>query len=323
MRHPPLTWITSTDAGLSRLDDYLAKTLTEKLGASLGRPVSKSEVRRWILAGSVMLNRRVVKIASKPVLSGVHCTVWVDIDPTSKPTLSLPREHILFQDTWLLILNKPYGIPTQPTVDPLRPSMVSLAKASFSLPYLALHHRLDRDTSGVLLMVTHPQANLGISQAFKNRLVKKSYRALAQGPIHQPQWIVENYLGPLPKTAHEKKTRFGEVSAGGDFARTAFEVVESRGNVSQVIARPETGRTHQIRVHLAEGGHPVLGDPLYAPENVQRSAPRLMLHAETLTFPHPIHQNEMTVTAPLPTDFNTCWHTCSETDGKNFSKKVR
>jgi RluA family pseudouridine synthase len=220
--------------------------------------------------------------------------------------------NVLYRDDDLLIIDKPPGLPSHATMDPKRPHVVSLVEKQFGLNYVAMHHRLDRDTSGVLILVTHPRSNAAMADAFKSRAVKKTYRALVwSSAAPKPKWTVENHLAEVGRRG--KKRMMGAVRSGGDLAQTAFECVTQRdidlprGKVAIVIAEPTTGRTHQIRVHLAQDGKPILGDDLYAPDAVRDLAPRLMLHAESLTFPHPVHHNEMTVTAPLPRDFNACW----------------
>ena len=230
---------------------------------------------------------------------------------------------ILFQDQWIIAVNKPPGLPAHPTMDPTRPSVVSELQKQLQLSYTALHHRLDRDTSGVMLFVIDQAANKGMSDAFQNRKVQKVYKAIcfSQKPLPQA-WPVDNHLGEVGKRG--KKMLMGAVRSGGDHARSMFRTESSaacqvpNGWVSLVSAKPETGRTHQIRVHLSQGGRPIVGDELYSPDAIRDLAPRLMLHAESLTFEHPIRHNGITITAPIPRDFQTCWNNLSETHGIRF-----
>jgi 23S rRNA pseudouridine955/2504/2580 synthase len=178
------------------------------------------------------------------------------------------------------------------------------------VPYLALHHRLDRDTSGVLLLVKDAKVNAAAARLFTEHRALKTYHALAERPAllpgKKPQdaWTVRNYLGPAPKRpGGGKRTRYTAVTKGGDPAETGFRLLEVFESALYVQARPKTGRTHQIRVHLSEAGMPILGDDLYGRRD---AAPRLMLHAAALVFPHPVTNVEVAVTSPLPRDFREC-----------------
>lgn len=222
--------------------------------------------------------------------------------------------RILFEDEWLIAVDKPAGLPTQPTLDAARPSVFSELKKYLQQrdgrePYLALHHRLDRDTSGVLLLAKNPKANAGVGALFADRVAQKTYQALAVLGTGCPDlWEVKNYLGVVGRVA--KANKFGAVRSGGDPAHTTFRERERFRDVTLVEAMPHTGRTHQIRVHLAECGHPILGDELYGgPMSVRLGSgaqlrfPRTMLHAAALAFSHPMTKADMAIACPLPEDF--------------------
>lgn len=224
--------------------------------------------------------------------------------------------RILFEDEWLVAVDKPAGLPTQPTLDVNRASVSDSLKAFLQQrdgvePYLALHHRLDRDTSGVLLFAKDRKANAGISALFAGRAMRKTYQALAAAAADIPDcWDVENYLGIVGRVG--KSAKYGAVRSGGDPARTSFRVLERLPGALWVEARPRTGRTHQIRVHLAEGGHPICGDAFYGgpthlgtgPDRV--AVPRVLLHAASLEFPHPVTGAALAICSPLPHDFAAC-----------------
>jgi 23S rRNA-/tRNA-specific pseudouridylate synthase len=120
------------------------------------------------------------------------------------------------------------------------------------------------------------------------------------------EWTIKNYLGRAKNTG--KRARYAAVRAGGDFAHTDFKILEMKPEALLIEAKPRTGRTHQIRVHLSEYGLPILGDPVYF--NLEKrpriSIPRTLLHAACLTFPHPISKVEISVSSPLPEDFSQC-----------------
>ena len=204
-------------------------------------------------------------------------------------------------------MNKPPGLPTQPTLDEARDNLFAAVKKFLSSrdkvvdPYVALHHRLDRDTSGVLLLVKHKDANAGIGEAFSKHLAQKTYQALSSGKPTEEVWTVKNYLA---RAQAGKSSHHQSVKSGGDFAETRFRVLEQLKGFIWIEAQPKTGRTHQIRVHLSEAGFPILGDRTYGGD--LKPAPRLMLHAARLTFEHPITQNQISIESPLPQDFTQC-----------------
>lgn len=277
------------------------------------------------MAGAVYLNGKRVQIASKPIRNHANIQVMVDLkklnaDGTRQdlPFL-MTEERIVYEDVDLIVFNKPPGLPTQPTLDESRNNLYAAAKKflaqrnrnTVDQNYLGLHHRLDRDTSGLVLMTKSKEANPGIAAAFKNHGIRKVYQAivLAQDVLPSASWEVKNYLGRARSSG--KKNVYCSVRSGGDFAHTEFHLLEDMGAGYFVEARPLTGRTHQIRVHLSEGALPILGDQTYASQASSRlsqelQVPRLMLHAVSLTFTHPILQTEVSVHCQVPEDFNQC-----------------
>ncbi len=310
--------VTPADQG-KRLDQFLA----EKLPEALARPVSKGKVRKLIVAGAVYLNGKRVRIASKTVLQRARVEAFIDPkrlfeDEGAAGTLGGPGggpfelgpERVLFEDEFIIVVDKPAGIPTQPTIDEARDNLFAAVKKFIAKrdgipqPYLGLHHRLDRDTSGVVLFTKKVEANAGIAEIFSKHLAQKVYNAITErGPEVPPAaWTIENHLGIGGKVG--KKTRYASVRSGGDYALTEFRLLETFSQGYLVEAKPKTGRTHQIRVHLAEDDLPILGDTFYGAR--KGGAPRVMLHAASLTFPHPISRTEMKVESPLPEDFQAC-----------------
>lgn len=207
--------------------------------------------------------------------------------------------EILFEDKWLLIVNKPAGLPTQSTVDKSRKNLYDILRSDGRWPYLGLHHRLDVPTSGVVLLTKDKGINKSISEDFKNRIIKKTYNCLVVG---KPAWTerqVENHLKQIK--GRGGKALMQAVLSGGDFASTSFRVLETLNNGALIEALPHTGRMHQIRVHLQGIKFPIFGDALYG--KIDSRVSRLMLHACRLDFQHPISKIDLTVNAPLPIDF--------------------
>jgi 23S rRNA pseudouridine1911/1915/1917 synthase len=296
-----------------RLDQVLADWLPE----ALGQPLSKAKIRKLVIAGAVYLNGSRVRIASKSLRARARVEVYVDLaklenDSTqSDRRFEMSAADILFEDEYLIAVNKPAGLPTQPTLDEARDNLFALVKKFLKArdgaaePYVGLHHRLDRDTSGVILFTKKQEANAGIAEIFSGRKAQKVYQALTGKPVGTSiadEFEVKNFLGKAPGAG--KKTRFTAVRSGGDSAHTSFRVLERFPRGLWVEAMPHTGRTHQIRVHLAESGIPIFGDATYGGDLSR--APRLMLHAVSLTFPHPIHQTQVSIRSPLPEDFTRC-----------------
>lgn len=297
-----------------RLDQVLAQWLPEVLSRSL----SKAKVRKLLIAGAIYLNGKRVRIASKIILPGARIDAYVDIDrlladaSSNDRPFAMTENEVLFEDEFLIAVNKPAGLPTQPTLDEARDNLFAAVKRFMAervkvsgggLPYVGLHHRLDRDTSGVVLFTCDSKANAGVAELFSGHLAAKTYWALCarpRGAAIRRLWEVKNYLGRLKSTGG-KKALYGEVRSGGDFAHTDFRVLEELGDVLWVEARPRTGRTHQIRVHLAEAGMPILGDLTYGGSD--RRVPRLMLHAASLEFVHPLTGASLKVESPMPEDF--------------------
>lgn len=297
-----------------RLDHFLA----EWLPTALSKEVSRTTIRNLIMGGAVYVNRHRCKNAFTPLFSGAIVEVYYDEERLFKgkarkiAVSRLSTDRILFEDQWLIAVNKPSGLPTQPTLDPLRPNLFGLVQTLLSEreqnpdAYVGLHHRLDRDTSGVVLFTKREDANKGVAELFSEHHIRKSYhaiswrapggRALATGD----EFTIENYLGLVSERSGKKC--YGAVSSGGDLAITDFRVIEAFRDGVWLEAKPETGRTHQIRAHLSEELFPIFGDELYFPAGIRPilPPPRLMLHAHLLQFDHPVTGDPIRIEAPLP-----------------------
>ena len=303
-----------------RLDLFLAEWLPH----AVGQPVSKTQIRALIQSGAVYVNRHRNKTATCPVYMGAMIEVYYDEDRLSRKNSDgqvrmtearFDPSRIVFEDEYLIIVDKPCGLPTQPTLDPNRASLFELMKKLFRErdenpdPYVGLHHRLDKDTSGLVLFTKKTEANKGVSQLFAGHQIQKTYQCLCwRGPgsrnlVMNEKYSVDNHLGKLSDVGG--KTRYGRVNSGGDRAVTDFKAIEVFRDMYWLRARPRTGRTHQIRVHTSEDGLPILGDVLYFPEKVSTFivSPRLMLHAGELKFAHPITGDPVSVECALPQEF--------------------
>ena len=207
-------------------------------------------------------------------------------------------ENILYRDRELFAYNKEASVPSQQTPSDGYNNLFAavsryLAAEGLRDPYVALHHRLDKDTSGVMIFALDRSANRSLGAAFERKEVAKEYLAWVEGcPVRSP-WVSREDIG-------RSGGRYVFCPRGqGKQAETVFELLRAEDARALVLARPLTGRTHQIRLHLAAAGHPVVGDRLYGGP----AAPRLYLHAYRLTLNHPKTRRQTTFTATLPPDW--------------------
>ena len=213
------------------------------------------------------------------------------------------EKRVLFEDAALLVLDKPAGLVVHPGAGHRGDSIIQ--KLSFKLKESGwpdprrpgVVHRLDRDTSGVLLLAKTPAALTNLSAQFAERKVGKVYHAICEGELPIESGSLESFLSRHPSS----RTRF-TVSGQGRWASTQFRVLEQLSGASYVEVRPLTGRSHQIRVHLAHLGHPIVGDAAYGAGRFP-FVKRQMLHARSLTVMHPVTGRRTTWEAPLPEDF--------------------
>jgi 23S rRNA pseudouridine1911/1915/1917 synthase len=277
------------EAGLS-----LEALWREALREALGGEVPRSRARAMIAAGAVSLDGVPCRSAGRRLRRGQRLEAAARVGALRPRTAATDRpfclgpESILYRDAWLVAVAKPPGLPTHATADPRRPSLVGhlegLLGAEGRAPYVAVHQRLDRDTSGVVLFATDPAANAGLARAFACQSVEKVYQALSLRPRTLP-----------PRTFRV------DVPLGRP-ASTDVRVLEVLDAVLLVEARPHTGRRHQVRAHLAHAGLPVVGDRVYGVGG--EGAGRLMLHAARLSLAHPVSGAPLVVECPLPPDFS-------------------
>jgi len=292
-----------------RLDHYLAHVLPQKMGVD----ISRSKIRQLIVAGAVYLNNQRVRIASKQLLHGAKVEAKIDLQKlqsgqmASKEKFELNDDRVLYEDEEIIVVNKPSGLPTQPTLDDARDHLFAsvkrfLAKRDGHESYLGLHHRLDFETSGIVLFTKKQSANKWVSDLFRDREIQKTYHALTILGEPKQEWEVENHIARERKGTGKVQHMIA-VNSGGDFAHTLFALLDSSAKGHLIEAKPQTGRTHQIRVHLQQSSLPILGDILYGgPKNE-----RVMLHAYQLEFFHPGLDENLVVECPPPEDFQNAF----------------
>ena len=300
------TLIVSPDGRGKRLDAWLSEQEPD---------LSRSRIQSLIRAGSILLNGCPTKPSQKLVR---EMAVRVDVPPPVSSEL-VPEDiplDVLYEDADVVVLNKPAGLVVHPAAGHASGTLVNALLAH--CPDLAgiggekrpgIVHRLDRDTTGVMVVAKNELAMHGLVSQFRQRQVEKEYLALVWGRLAPTSGRVETPIGRNP---HNRKT-MSATSGSGRLAITTYQTIELFRDTSLVTVRIETGRTHQIRVHMAFLGHSVVGDPQYGRQRYQVlpiSVPtRQMLHAIRLGLNHPRTGERLIIEAPVPDDMRVLLET--------------
>ncbi|MBE7519465.1 MAG: RluA family pseudouridine synthase [Thermoflexaceae bacterium] len=260
--------------------------------------LSRARLQRLIAGGHVSVNG-VAALKSFRVSAGDRLCVEVPetTHPAPPAVVDLP---VIYEDDDVVAIDKPPGLAVHGAPGDTGPSVAAWFMArypaearAFDAERPGIVHRLDKDTSGVLLLAKTPQAQAAISRAFEARHTAKSYLAICEGTPEHERAVVDAAISRHPGD----RTRMA-IARQGRPARTGYQALASDGERSLLLVTPESGRTHQIRVHLAAVGIPVANDRVYG----RAGEGRQLLHAWQLTIPHPAG-GELTITAPLPADF--------------------
>ncbi len=288
-----------------RLDTYLR----EKFPAA-----SRGALQRLIEQGHIRVNGRIVKPTHRPRAGEQIEVHWPEAKPAEARPEAMPLD-ILFEEQSLLVLNKPAGLVVHPAAGHEEHTLVNAllhhCRGSLSgiggIARPGIVHRLDKDTSGCLVVAKNDETHLALSAQFAKRQVEKIYNAIVCGELARESGEIRAAIARHP--SHRKRMAARDDDSGRA-AHTSYRVLERLNSATLVEAQLHTGRTHQIRVHFQFLGHPLVGDEIYgARQNVRLkeltnyAAPRVMLHARELSFVHPRTEEEMTFEAPLPEDF--------------------
>lgn len=272
----------------------LDRWLATELAAALGRTLPRGLARKAIVSGFVQIGGRIVRDPGFMPRRGpsvyVRSLDWIPVAAQG------PSLRVLFEDEWLIVADKPAGLPTHETLDTARSSLTALVERHVGRRVF-VHHRLDAGTSGVVLFAKAPEANAALAKSFEGREVDKTYVALVQRP--PIDWPITFALDS-PITVLKNGT--ARVDSSGLPASTHVRVLQGSRDRVLIEAKPVTGRKHQIRVHLASVGAPIIGDARYGANT--GAASRLMLHAERLEVDHPITGKRLIITSPRPADFS-------------------
>lgn len=286
-------FVIAEEQANTRIDVFLTQEHPE---------LSRSHVQNLIEEGHVWVHGKNTK-SNYRLRSGdlialeVPLPAEVDILPQDIPL------EVLYEDSQVIVINKPRGMVVHPAAGNYEGTMVNaLLEHCEDLSGIngvmrpGIVHRIDKDTSGVIMAAKTDQAHLGLAQQIKDRTVTRRYIALVHGKLQEESGIIDAPIGRHPT---DRKKMAVDVRNGKE-AITHFKVLERFSAYTLVEARLKTGRTHQIRVHMAYIGHPVVGDPKYGPRNPHFDLDGQFLHARVLGFNHPVTGEYMEFSAPLP-----------------------
>lgn len=282
-----------------RLDNFLISRL---------KGVPKSRIYRLVRKGEVRVNKGRVDIKYRLAAGDVVRIPPVRVAERSEESFvpkglqAALQQGILFEDDGFMVINKPAGFAVHGGSGVSSGIIEGLRLIRPEARFLELVHRLDKDTSGCLLIAKKRSALRKLQEFFRNSEIKKTYQALLAGQWDRKKLIV---TAPLLKNISKGGERIVVISKAGKAAETLFTRIKLFRNATLVEASPKTGRTHQIRVHAASLGHAIVGDDRYGSDEINKlfknkGYKRMFLHAETLKFKHPVTDEIMTISAPLP-----------------------
>ena len=284
----------------NRLDSYIASKDLE---------LSRSMIKKLLEDGKITVNGEITKASYKVQLND---KIEIDIEKPKEVKLEaqeIPLD-VIYEDNDILVVNKQKGLVVHPGNGNLDGTLANavMAHCKDSLSGIGgelrpgIVHRLDKDTSGLLIIAKNDKAHIKMSKQIKDRKVKKTYIALVRGIISENEATINM---PIGRSTKDRKKM--AVTKNGKEAITHFKVLNrfttNKASYTLLEVKIDTGRTHQIRVHMAEIGHPVIGDTVYSNGKNEFGVVGQCLHAKKLEFTHPITEKEMNLEAPLPKYF--------------------
>jgi 23S rRNA pseudouridine1911/1915/1917 synthase len=306
--------VCESAAAGERLDRFLAGKFPA---------LSRSRIQALIAAGHARCNGKILQDASAPVRSGFAYTLEIPPPVSAKPAAETIPLQILYEDADLIVLDKPAGLVVHPAPGNPDGTLVNALLAHCGAEFAGIGgekrpgivHRLDKDTSGVMVVAKTELAHAALSRAFAERRLRRAYWALCWGIPNPAEGVLFGLIGRDPRD----RKRMAVLRAGGKPAETRYRTERVwHGSVAALECRLATGRTHQIRVQMAHAGHPIIGDPVYLkripaaarslPEPLRRQLldfPRQALHAMELGFAHPRSGAPLFFRTELPDDLRT------------------
>ena len=294
--------IVSSEEKGKRLDSYIA---------SICNDITRTSAERMIKNGEILVNDKTQKVAYKINEGDIITIQKSEPKEIEIKAQDIPIE-IIYEDNDIIVVNKPKGMVVHPANGNPDGTLVNaiMAKCKNSLSGIGgeirpgIVHRIDKDTSGLLIIAKNDTAHVNMSEQIKNHEVKKTYIALVRGVIKENEATIDMPIGR--STSDRKKMA---VNRNGKNAVTHIKVLKRYDKYTLVEVNIETGRTHQIRVHLSHIGYPIIGDYTYSNGKNEFGVEGQCLHAKCLEFKHPITGKEMKLEAPLPQYFQEILNT--------------
>lgn len=292
--------LTAGPDASGRLDAWLAGQCAE---------LSRSALQNLMEQGRVTQNGRCVNKKDKVSPGEVYCIDLPEPQPIEAQPQNIPLD-VVYEDADLIVVNKPKGMVVHPAPGNPDGTLVNalLYHCAGQLSGIGgairpgIVHRIDKDTSGLLVMAKNDAAHQELSAQFSVHSIHRVYHAIVYGNLKEDEGFVETYLGRDPRDRKKMAVVSPEVS-GARYAYTGWRVLERFGNFTYIACQLKTGRTHQIRVHMASIGHPLAGDAVYGPRSCIKSLNGQCLHAKELGFIHPATQQWVQFDSPLPAYF--------------------
>lgn len=277
----------------------------DKAIASRYPDLSRTNIQRLIEDNKVWVNKKNQKASYKLVIDDEIEIEEIEAQEIELKPQNIPLD-IIYEDNDIIVINKQKGLVVHPANGNPDGTLVNgiMAICKDSLSGIGgkirpgIVHRLDKDTSGLIIVAKNDKAHINLSEQIKNREVKKTYLALVRGVIKENEASINM---PIARSTKDRKKM--AVSKNGKEALTHFKVLKRYNNYTYIEVKIETGRTHQIRVHMSQIGYPIVGDIVYSNGKNPFGVEGQMLHAAKLNFKHPITNKELNLEAPLPKYF--------------------
>ena len=289
------------------IDNETSGVRADKILSEALKDYSRSFVQNLFNDGLVCSGDKVINKSFKPRAGDIISFTVPEPAALSLEPENIPLE-IMFEDEHLLVVNKPRGMVVHPAPGNYSGTLVNAllwhCKGNLSgingVARPGIVHRIDKDTSGLLLVAKSDKAHISLSEQIKAHSLDREYRAVIHGKLKNQVGVVD---APIGRSSNDRK-KMCVTDKNSKNAVTNYQVLEEFKNFSFIKLKLETGRTHQIRVHMAHLGHPVAGDPVYGPKNGVNSLNGQCLHAAVLGFVHPISNEFIRIEAPLPEYFS-------------------
>ncbi|MGZ9585088.1 RluA family pseudouridine synthase [Paenibacillus marinisediminis] len=291
-----MVWTVTAEYAKERIDKYITESIEEN--------VSRSQVQLWIKNGHVLINGQQVKANAKCMEGDVVTLHMPEPESVDIAAEDIPLD-VYYEDADVIVINKPRGMVVHPApghtsgtvVNALMHHCKDLSGINGELRP-GIVHRIDKDTSGLLMAAKNDRAHVSLAEQLKAHTVIRKYVALVHGNVPHDQGTVD---APIGRDEHDRKM-YTVTERNAKHAVTHFKVLERFGDSTLVELKLETGRTHQIRVHMKFIGHPLVGDPMYSRGTRGLTMDGQALHAETLGFVHPTTGETLQFQAPIPDD---------------------